>query len=134
MKHVTIPIFIPEIACPFQCLYCNQKKISGNLKPPKDSEIHSIIDSHLKTISQEKTKVELGFFGGNFTGINCEDQKHFLELVQPYIEKGLIDSIRLSTRPDYIDQEILDLLKKYGVKSIELGAQSMDEEVLRRSG
>ncbi len=134
MKHITIPIFIPEIACPFQCLYCNQKKISGNLKPREDSEIHSIIDSYLKTISRNESKVELGFFGGNFTGINCDEQKHYLELVQLYLEKGLIDSIRLSTRPDYIDQERLDLLKKHGVKSIELGAQSMDEEVLKRSG
>jgi histone acetyltransferase (RNA polymerase elongator complex component) len=78
--------------------------------------------------------VELAYFGGNFTGISLKEQENFLKLIQPYIDQGKISGIRISTRPDYINKEILDLLKKYNVRSIELGAQSMDDEVLIQSG
>ena len=132
-KNFTIPIFIPELACPFQCLYCNQQKISGTLSIPGDKEIHKIISDHLKTIPPN-SHVELGFFGGNFTGIPMNEQKHFLEEVQDYLRQGKIQAIRCSTRPDYINEKVLDLLKKYGVKTIELGSQSLDDEVLMMAG
>lgn len=128
-KNYTIPIFIPELACPFQCLYCNQQKISGTLSIPSDKDIHKIITDHLKTIPQN-SHVELGFFGGNFTGIPMNEQKHYLEEVHPYLLQGKIHAIRCSTRPDYINEEVLDLMKKYGMKTIELGSQSVHDDIL----
>ncbi len=131
-KHFNIPIFIPELACPFQCLYCNQQKISGQQHLPSDEEITTTIEKYLETIP-EGSAVQLAYFGGNFSGISLEEQEHYLKLVKPYIENGSISGIRISTRPDYINEEILSLLKKYKVVSIELGAQSMKEEVLKQS-
>jgi histone acetyltransferase (RNA polymerase elongator complex component) len=132
-KHFNIPVFIPEAACPFQCIYCNQRKISGQIKIPDESEIIRTIEERLKTIPIENSEVELAYFGGNFTGFSIPEQKHFLELVQPYIRNGRISGIRISTRPDDISKEILDLLERYHVRSIELGAQSMDDKVLKAS-
>jgi histone acetyltransferase (RNA polymerase elongator complex component) len=133
-KHFTIPIFVPELACPFQCVYCNQKKISGQQEIPSAEKVIKTIEDHLSTIDYENNVVELGFFGGNFTGIPTHEQEMYLLLVQKYITEGKIQGIRLSTRPDYIDQQSLDLLKKYKVKTIELGAQSLDDEVLKQVG
>jgi len=133
-KHFTIPIFIPQLACPFQCIYCNQRSISGKQKEPSEKEIVETIEQYLLTIPTSNSEIEIGFFGGTFTGIQKEKQKKYLEIVQPYLESGKIQGIRLSTRPDYIDENILELLKKFHVTTIELGAQSMDDEVLRLSG
>ena len=132
-KHYTIPIFIPELACPFQCVFCNQEKISGHQNNPDESEIRQTIIKYLKSFKKEERTVEIGFFGGSFTGIPIEEQKHYLGIVQPFIDSGEINGIRLSTRPDYINKEILSVLKKYRVTTIELGAQSMDDEVLEKS-
>lgn len=134
MKHFTIPIFIPELACPHQCVFCNQRKISGHQESPSLNEIKTIIEEHLATIPQENSHIEIGFFGGNFTGIEIDEQENYLKVVQPYLKDGRVSGVRLSTRPDYINQEILNLLKKYNVSIIELGAQSMDEDVLEKSG
>ncbi len=133
-KHYTIPVFVPEHGCPFQCIFCNQQKISGRLKIPTPEEVDNLIREYLTTIPWKKSYVEIGFFGGNFTGIKKSEQESYLQVANPYVEKGIIKSIRLSTRPDYIDTEILQLLKKYHVKTIELGAQSLDEGVLMASG
>lgn len=129
MKHYNIPVFIPELACPNQCIYCNQRHISGQLQAVKPEEIKQIIEQHLDTFIKP-SQIELAFFGGSFTGIDEKDMITYLETVQPYIEQGEIESIRISTRPDYINERILDILKKYKVKNIELGAQSLDEDVL----
>lgn len=134
MKKFTIPVFIPELACPFQCLYCNQQKISGSISIPKAPEISLMIEDYLKTMPKDSAHIEIGFFGGNFTGISCEDQQQYLEIAQPFLKSKRVQSIRISTRPDYIDHERLKLLKKYGVETIELGAQSMDDNVLLKSG
>ncbi len=134
IRHYNIPIFIPELACPHQCVFCNQEKISGTEEAPKPEEIPSIIDTWLSTIDYKNSYVELAFFGGSFTGIPIELQEDYLKSVSPYIKSGKIKGIRLSTRPDYINQDILDLLKKYGVTSIELGAQSLDKYVLKMAG
>jgi len=131
-KNYTIPIFIPELACPFQCLYCDQRKISGKSGIPNEDEVVQTILSYLKTIPKQ-SHIELGFFGGNFTGIPKTEQEKYLKLVQPYLDSGAIQNIRCSTRPDYINDEVLKLLKRYRVGTIELGAQSMDDEVLIRS-
>jgi len=132
-KHYNIPIFIPELACPFQCIYCNQQKISGRLSIPTEEEILKIIDDHLSTIPTENSEVELAFFGGNFTGIDKSEQIRLLQLVNPNLKSGRIKGIRLSTRPDYIDEEILKMLKDFGVRTIEIGAQSLDDKVLQYS-
>lgn len=129
MKHYNIPIFIPELACPNRCIYCNQRHISGQLQAVKPEEIKQIIKQHLATFIRP-SEVELAFFGGSFTGIDEKDMLTYLQTVQPYIEQGEIKSIRISTRPDYINEKILDILQQYNVKDIELGAQSLDEEVL----
>lgn len=129
MKHYNIPIFIPELACPNRCIYCNQRHISGQLQAVKPEEIKQIIEQHLATFIRP-SEVELAFFGGSFTGIDEKDMLTYLQTVQPYIEQGEIKSIRISTRPDYINEKILDILQQYNVKDIELGAQSLDEEVL----
>ncbi|NOX45860.1 MAG: radical SAM protein [Chlorobi bacterium] len=132
-RHYNIPVFIPELACPFQCIYCNQQKISGRLRIPTEVEILKSIEDHLATIPTENSKVELAFFGGNFTGIDKSEQIRLLKLVKPYLENGRISGIRLSTRPDYIDEETLKMLKDLGVSTIEVGAQSLDDKVLRLS-
>lgn len=130
MRHYNIPVFIPELACPNQCIYCNQRHISGQLEPVSTAQVRDIIDRHLKSFKYP-CEVELAFFGGSFTGLKISEQEEYLATVQPYIKQGTISSIRLSTRPDYIDSEILNLLKQYKVKTIELGAQSLCDEVLQ---
>jgi histone acetyltransferase (RNA polymerase elongator complex component) len=133
MKHFTIPVFIPELACPFQCIYCDQHKITGKESVPGKEQVLQTIHEHLQTFPKKKRVVDLGFFGGNFTGIPLEEQEAFLELARPFLENGQINGIRLSTRPDYINDEVLELLKRYRVNTIELGAQSLDDQVLKLS-
>ncbi len=120
-------------ACPFQCIYCDQEKISGHSTIPSTDEISETIQTHLSTMP-DGADIEVGFFGGTFTGLGIETQKHFLDAVQPFIHQQRVKSIRLSTRPDFINPENLKVLKSFHVETIELGAQSMDDEVLRRSG
>lgn len=130
-KHRTIPVFVPEMACPFRCIYCNQQVITGQTALPSDEEIVETVEQYLKTMPEE-AEVEVGFFGGTFTGIAKAEQERMLRLVRPYLERGDVKSVRLSTRPDYIDEEIVALLKAGGVGTVELGVQSMDDEVLRK--
>ncbi|SHE32044.1 elongator complex protein 3 [Caloramator proteoclasticus] len=132
MKHFIIPIFVPHKGCPHDCIFCNQKRITGQYNDVEAEDVYKIIEEHLKTIDRNNSHIEISFFGGSFTGIEIEKQKEFLSIAKEYVDKGLVDEIRLSTRPDYIDREILDYLKKYGVKNIELGAQSMDDDVLMK--
>jgi len=132
-KHYTIPIFTPELACPFQCVFCNQEKISGHQNIPSKSEIIQIIEDHLRSFKAIEKVVEVGFFGGSFTGIPIDQQRMYLNIVDPYIKSGEIQGIRLSTRPDYINEEILQMLKNHNVTTIELGAQSFDDEVLKQT-
>lgn len=133
-RHFTIPVFIPMEACPFQCIYCNQVKISGQMQIPSAEDVQSTISKHLGTIPSQNSIVEVGFFGGTFTGLSLEAQAKYLKAVEPFIQAGKIQSIRLSTRPDFVDKTTIDLLKKYHVATIELGAQSMVDDVLRKSG
>lgn len=133
LRHFTIPVFIPEEACPNQCVFCNQHRIAGAECAPSPEEVLRKVDAHLLTIPQGN-EIEIGFFGGNFTGIPENVQVKYLQAVQTYIESERVKGIRLSTRPDYIRQDNLDLLKKYHVSSIELGAQSLDDEVLKLTG
>lgn len=134
LKFVNIPIFIPELACPFQCIFCNQQKISGQSHIPNFIEIEEKINQHLATINLEETKVSIAFFGGSFTALPIADQLNYLKLAQKYIGKFNLSGIRLSTRPDYISKENVRILKDHNVNAIELGAQSLHEEVLLKSG
>ena len=133
LRHYNIPIFVPEEACPNRCVFCNQYKISGSYKMPSIAEVEDKILTYLKTFKPE-SRIEIAFFGGNFTGIDISLQKQFLDVAQRFIEIGSVHGIRLSTRPDYIDKSRMDFLSQYKISCIELGAQSMDDEVLTLAG
>ncbi len=126
-----IPIFVPHCGCPNDCAFCNQRTISGTVAAPTINDAKNIIESHLQTMGG--TADQIAFFGGSFTGIDVKMQNEYLSLARIYVDKGLVKSIRLSTRPDYIDKETVLRLKNYGVENIELGAQSMDDGVLSLS-
>ncbi|MDO9510679.1 MAG: radical SAM protein [Bacteroidales bacterium] len=132
-KHVNIPVFIPEQGCKFRCSFCNQHSITTKKQLPEVFEIHELIRSHLQTLSVN-TEVQIAFFGGNFCGLEKEEKIKYLQISDYYINSGIIDSVRISTRPDTITMEELIFLKDHHVKNIELGAQSMDDEVLKQSG
>lgn len=132
MKHYNIPIFVPHRGCPFDCVFCNQKHITGVVKDLDDEQIRRIIEEHLKTIPDGAEK-EIAYFGGSFTGIEESVRRRYLQLAYEYVKKGVVSGIRISTRPDYIDKDILEQLKSFGVRDIELGVQSMDREVLKAS-
>lgn len=131
-KHMIIPIFVPHKGCPFDCIYCNQKTISGQIDDMNEEKMKLIIDEHIKS-SAKNDYIEIGFYGGSFTGIEKEQQINFLKAASEYVKEGKVRDIRLSTRPDYINHDILDYLKYYNVKTIELGVQSLDENVLLKS-
>ncbi len=133
MKQKTIPIFVPHMGCPNDCSFCNQRKITGQSTSVTKEEVDKQIIKALKTIPEDTGCVEIGFFGGSFTGIDKDIQNAFLEVAKKYMDKGYVHALRLSTRPDYIDEEILENLKSYGVTTVELGAQSMDDEVLLKN-
>ena len=111
MKHYNIPIFLPELACPFRCVYCNQFSITGKQKLPDIQTVKDTIDKYLTTFKEDDRFVEVAFFGGNFTGLPEKIQDDLMRIVQPYLEKGLVDGIRCSTRPDYIDEKRVKILK-----------------------
>jgi histone acetyltransferase (RNA polymerase elongator complex component) len=134
IRHYNIPVFIPQMGCPFQCVFCNQNRISSAFVQPDLGEAAAVIENHLNTIPKIGSNVQIAFFGGSFTGLPSNVQEAFLMLGHQYIKAGRVNSLRLSTRPDFINREVLSLLKLYGVSSIELGAQSLDDDVLRLSG
>ncbi len=131
-NNYIIPIFIPHLGCPNDCTFCNQKSISGQAKQVTKKEVKDIIEDYLKSFKDEKAYKEVAFFGGSFTGIDKAKQEELLSVAYEYIKDKKIDSIRVSTRPDYIDKDILKLLKKYGVKTIELGVQSTNDYILKK--
>ena len=128
MRHYTIPIFVPHLGCPCQCSFCNQKTITG-VMPMSPTIAKMQIEEHLSTIPSDST-AEIAFFGGSFTAIPREQMIALLRTAQPYIASGRISSIRISTRPDAIDKDVLALLKQYGVNTVELGIQSVSNRVL----
>ena len=135
MKHnYIIPIFVPHLGCPNDCVFCNQKSISGQKNNMTKEEATRIIEEYLKSIKDENAEIEVAFFGGSFTAIEEEKQNELLGLAYEYIKAGKIKSIRISTRPDYTDKKILKRLKKYKVKTIELGVQSANNFILEKAG
>ncbi|MDO5555351.1 MAG: radical SAM protein [Clostridia bacterium] len=131
-QQYIIPIFVPHLGCPNDCTFCNQRSISGQVKKVTEAEVKEIIEEHLKTFKDENSYCEIAFFGGSFTGIEKEKQEELLKVAYEYIKSKKIQSIRVSTRPDYIDKDNLKLLKKYGVKTIELGVQSTNDYILKK--
>jgi len=132
-KQYIIPIFVPNLGCPNECTFCNQTKISGSQKQVTASDVRDIIDYYLTSFKEKNTYKEVAFFGGSFTGIDVETQNTLLSAAYDYIKEKKIDGIRISTRPDYIDKETLKRLKKYKVKTIELGCQSTNDYVLKKA-
>ncbi len=130
MKHSNISIFIPHVGCPHQCSFCNQKIISGSQSQPHADDVHRICSLAMSEVkSPENT--EIAFFGGSFTAIDRSYMTELLEAAKCYVGENKFKGIRISTRPDFIDREVLEILKSYGVTSIELGAQSMKNKVLK---
>ena len=128
VKKGNISIFIPHLGCPHKCSFCNQNVITGSEKQPTPQDVKNAVDTALKRKGYE---YEIAFFGGSFTAIDRQYMISLLEAAGEYVKNGSVNGIRISTRPDAIDKEVLEILKSYGVTSIELGAQSMDDEVLK---
>lgn len=130
MKHANISLFVPHMGCPHQCSFCNQKTISGSVKELTPQEVTQTLQRALQDNNNPET-TEIAFFGGSFTAIDRGYMIELLEASKPFLETGSFSGIRISTRPDAIDEEVLSILGSYGVTSIELGAQSTDDDVLR---
>ena len=129
MKGSILPIFIPHLGCPHQCVFCNQRHISWE-RQPEPEELPALIEAGLP----HADRPQIAFYGGSFTAIERSLMTEYLQAAYPYVEDGRADSIRVSTRPDAVDDEIMAILHRYGVRPVELGGQSMDDEGLGRSG
>lgn len=130
MRKSNISIFVPHIGCPHKCSFCNQNTITGQTSAPTAQDVRDTVETALKSNGDSRFEYEIAFFGGSFTAIDREYMVSLLEAAYPYVKNGSVKGIRISTRPDFIDDEILSILKKYGVTSIELGAQNMNDKVL----
>lgn len=130
--HAIIPIFIPHNGCPHDCIFCNQKAITARSQIPTANDVVTTIETYLPTLRNRGLKtIEIAFYGGSFTGIPIEQQREYLRIAKQYKDRQLIDRIHLSTRPDYINDQILTILQDYSVDIIELGVQSFAEDVLQ---
>ena len=132
MKTYHIPIFVPHKGCPHDCVFCNQRHITGQISDTTPEDVVRIIEENLATVDKD-SYVEVAFFGGSFTAIEPHMQEALLKAAYPYVKDKRVDGIRCSTRPDSITKEILETYKSYGGTSIELGVQSTDKEVLLKS-
>jgi len=132
MRVSIIPIFIPHTGCPMDCVFCNQRRISGSLLPATAADVKRKVREGLSKLP-EGSKPQIAFYGGSFTAIPECEQIELLQAAYEFIERGEVRSVRVSTRPDAIDRERLERLKKYGVSTIELGSQSMDDSVLEKT-
>lgn len=131
MKHINIALFVVHKGCPHMCSFCNQRSISGSQKDVTPEDVHSAAETAIKSLSeQEASGGEIAFFGGSFTMVERSYMVSLLEAAFSYVEKGIFKGVRISTRPDGVDDEICCILKKYGVTAVELGAQSLDNRVL----
>ena len=133
-RECVIPVFVPHLGCPNDCVFCNQRRISGSLSPATARDVQAAIEKATAVAPPQGGGRQLAFYGGSFTAIPAAQQEELLGAAQPYLEAGAIDSLRLSTRPDAIDGEVLARLRRYGVETVELGAQSMSDRVLELSG
>ena len=125
-----IPVFVPHAGCPNTCIFCDQRTISGKVKLPEPNEVTSFCLQALDGLPKGISKAEIAFFGGSFTAIDRSYMIQLLEAVQPCRSHPKMGGIRLSTRPDAVDREVLGLLKDYGAVAVELGVQSLNDQVL----
>jgi radical SAM enzyme (TIGR01210 family) len=132
-QQVTIPIFIPHMGCPHRCVFCDQQGATSVRRLPAPEYIDTLISEYAPHIKKTVRRVELAFFGGSFTGIEWDTQEAFLLAAHRHLANNTIQGIRLSTRPDYINDEALELLKKYNVSIVEIGVQSFDDRILAAS-
>jgi histone acetyltransferase (RNA polymerase elongator complex component) len=128
-----IPIFLMNRGCPHRCLFCNERLTAGD-RPERITQaaFTKTVRSHLAGVGRKNGPVQIAFYGGTFTGMEREEQRRLLDMAAPFLREGAVDGIRISTRPDGIDTEGLDLLQTYGVTTVEVGAQSLHDEVLLR--
>ena len=133
MRQTNISISVPHYGCPHRCTFCDQRSISGTQSMPSPDDIAATLESQLGGLRESGTKAEIAFFGGSFTGIERGYMTSLLGTAHRFVTEhpDVYTGIRCSTRPDFIDEEILDILSEYGMTAIELGAQSMNAEVLR---
>ena len=132
-RESIIPVFVPHLGCPNDCVFCNQRRISGAQQPATAQTVKEAIEQ-AAALPRNGAKRQLAFYGGSFTAIPAAEQTALLSAAKDALDRGEIDAIRLSTRPDAIDAAVLKRLRDYGVETVELGAQSMDDEVLLLSG
>lgn len=128
-----IPVFVPHLGCPHRCVFCNQRRISGSDRPATAATVREAV-ARAAALPPSGAKRQLAFYGGSFTAIPAEEQEELLGAAAEEIRNGRLDAIRLSTRPDAIDDAVLERLRRFGVETVELGAQSMDDDVLALSG
>ncbi|MBQ8015733.1 MAG: radical SAM protein [Clostridia bacterium] len=132
MKHINIALFVVHKGCPHMCSFCNQRSISGSQRDITAADVHQAAQTAIASLSEkEAAGGEIAFFGGSFTMVEREYMLSLLEAAHEYVAKGIFKGIRISTRPDGISREICQILKKYGVTAVELGAQSLDDRVLQ---
>jgi histone acetyltransferase (RNA polymerase elongator complex component) len=128
LRHINVGLFVPHNGCPHQCSFCNQKAISGHMEQVTAADVDSAAKIALN--NPDSRGGEIAFFGGSFTAIDRKTMTQLLSAAYKYVSAGDFKGIRISTRPDAIDDEICKILKQYGVTAVELGAQSMDDRVL----
>lgn len=133
-RESIIPVFVPHLGCPNDCVFCNQRRISGAAVPATAGDVRAAVEAAAALPANGGGGRQLAFYGGSFTAIPAAEQEELLAAAQPYLADGTIDSIRLSTRPDAIDGEVLARLRRFGVQTVEIGAQSMSDRVLALSG
>lgn len=130
-RHTNVALFVPHAGCPHRCSFCDQRAISGQSGQLLPSAVTQACRTAAQTMHTGSAQAEIAFFGGSFTAIDRAYMCRLLEAAAPFVADGIFSGIRISTRPDAVDEPVLRLLKTYGVTAVELGAQSMDDAVLR---
>ena len=134
MKHANVSVFVPHAGCPHQCSFCDQRAISGARDAPDGAAVAALCARAERELAQKGRTAQIAFFGGSFTAVSRPYMIELLEAARPFLGRGVFTGVRVSTRPDCIDDETLDTLTRYGVTAVELGAQSMDDAVLSKNG
>lgn len=132
-RESVIPVFVPHLGCPNDCVFCNQRRISGRTVPATADTVREAVEK-AAALPRNGGKRQLAFYGGSFTAIPTKEQEALLSAAKEHVDRGELDSLRLSTRPDAIDGEVINRLLRFGVETVELGAQSLDDEVLLLAG
>ena len=134
MKHANVSVFVPHAGCPHQCSFCDQRAISGAQAAPDGAAVAALCARAEGELAQKGRTAQIAFFGGSFTAVPRAYMIELLEAARPFLGRGVFTGVRISTRPDCIDDETLDTLARYGVTAVELGVQSMDDTVLSKNG